>query len=109
MNSYCIRDVVKQIITKEFYYANVRPDKKRATTEERIFYDLMTYYGIMYKSNSKDKKYKNKWIINWDILSKYYPGLIGSFDDMITDNGFYQPLITEEGITKIREFLYENK
>lgn len=109
MQTYSIRDVVKLIITKEFYHSNVNPKKKKkAQTEERIFYDLMEYYGIMYKSESRDKAYKGKWIIDWEVITKYYPDLINSFDSKITDCGFYQPLITEEGITKIREFLYEN-
>ena len=107
MQTYAIRDVVKLIITKEFYHSNMNPDKTtKAKTEERIFYDLMKYYGILYKSHSKDKMYRNKWIIDWEEITKYYPELINSFDSRIVD-GFYQPLITEEGIIKIREFLYE--
>ena len=108
MQTYAIRDVVKLIITKEFYHHNLNPNrKKKAQTEETIFYDIMQHLGILEKSKSKDKMFRNKWIINWNVISEYYPELINSFDSRFI-NGFYQPLITEEGIYKIREFLYEN-
>ena len=109
MQTYAIRDVVKLIITKEFYHHNVNPNKKKkAQTEERIFYDLIQWYGIMYKAKCNDKTYNNKWIIDWEKITTCYPELINSFDSIITDGGYYQPLITEEGITEIRKFLYEN-
>lgn len=105
--TYSIREASKLIITKEFYYGHLPLGKGKGKSEEKIFYELMKYYKIMYKHISDDKTYNNKWMVNWEVIRNYYPFLINSFETIITNNGYYQVRITEEGIEMLRKFLYE--
>lgn len=105
--SYSIREASKLIITKEFYYGHLPLGKGKKKSEEKIFYELMNCYGIMYKCISDDKTYNKKWMVDWEFVYKNYPFLLNSFESIITNNGYYQVRITEEGIEMLRKFLYE--
>ena len=99
MGLYSMRDAANIIINKEFIHGKY--------SKEKMFRKVLEIKNIIYYNECRNKYYNKKWMFNWEIINYYYPEFSDCFEDYYTSKGYYQPMITEIGIEKLKELFYE--
>ena len=96
---YNITKASKLIINEIFI------ESKTDLGKRLVLLNMLEDRNIIYYYKGVDRKFNKKWVLN-HMAVKRYPLLSECFEEKITDNGYYQLMITDYGEDNLMDIIY---
>ena len=97
--SYNITKASKLIINEIFI------ESKTDLGKRLVLLNMLEDRNIIYYYKGDNRKFSKKWVLN-HMAVKRYPQLSKCFEEKITDNGYYQLMITDYGEDNLMDIIY---